>query len=260
MTSCTEQSTAPRHWIFIEGVYHDISNLCCRDQKIQTDQPHVLEPKRSEILKSTEKEAKSPYTFDRALLKSVLDGADPMRAQPARRQSIDSSTIPMASSLRLRLSFSCSSLSSASIADSYDEDEDEQPVPTEVSDDEASLCDSDTSFYSGDYEEEYLCQGVNIPASSQIPTFRGADETWEAFKTGRFCLSTCLDCGERIVSVNDAAYVICARCRLVYPFQPPSKTTRQFGIAMGFKPSWCHTLLKENTNLIGGSNSMRALA
>lgn len=248
MTQSIDQGNSTICWIYIDGVYHDVSNLCQRGQNnhIVPANATAAEMQRQYDSRTALRRARSPYNFDRTLWKTLMDDKNDSESGFVRRRPpLTSRTLSniVQGSLRMRLSSFCSSLSST-VSHYDDDDDDNQPVPMKDTD-QLSLFDDDTIFYSEDYadwEDEFS-------APPQRPTFRGADETWTAFKTGKISLTTCPDCSQRMVSVDDAAYVVCAHCRLVYPLTGPASLPR-FGIAMGFKPSWCHSLLNEKANFV----------
>ena len=227
-------------WICIDGTYHDISNLCYGDP-IDANSPCAFMVRR--IRASSTRAPRGPKSPYKALFKTLLDNQEDLVESREIRHFLlrymDASASTSQNPIQIRLSF-CSSLSSTS---SNDDGGIHNELSSTDNEDQLSMED-DTSFCS-EVSDDIDCSTVD---TGSYPQFRGAEETWKAFKTGRYTLTKCPDCTHRMVSVDDAAYVVCANCRLVYPLVC-SSTTKQYGIGMGFKLSWCDTLLNEKASL-----------
>ncbi|CAB9519894.1 expressed unknown protein [Seminavis robusta] len=193
----------------------------------------------------------SPYNFDGAALKCILD--DNVEGRTTNQFTLnadlclDGRRNSFSSIGPLQLHTTISAMSEAT----------GHQYATAETDDELSFYDDDDDD-DDDYDENVysVCSDRTKPMRQVIKpldvesshgfVFRGAVETWEAFQKGNFVVSTCLDCGEKMICVEDAAYVVCSHCRLVNPVTSHSSKP-QYGIGMGFKPKWCLSLLKQNS-------------
>jgi hypothetical protein len=249
-------------WIYLDGTFHDLSNLCSvKDKARENGEQHPSKSRRKRRARRCKNKRSSPYTFVRVLLKSILSD-EATRA----RQATDSQTSKTLHTRRndsymvgplpvpQQICFSASVLTDggcSTVSHSY-------PVSVESDDDlvssrgadELSLC-SKTVTRLDEEDSKYPL----IDESPQDFVFRGAVETWEAFQRGHFALTTCMDCGDHMISVEDAAYVVCSHCRLVYPLVMRA-TTPQVGIGMGFKPKWCFALLLAQKHWPGSGNKV----
>jgi len=226
-TIMTDRLWRPTCWIKVNGVYHDVSNLCSVNgvPRGQSGVYSALPRSRQTPVKRKA----SPYNLYTAAIKDIPDSR--REQQLYQRGSKSNFELLVAKeSLHRRIGAVC--------------DDRQSPFQVIENHDELSLIDGE-SFYSEEDDERRDDVGLQSGGEASI-LFRGAEETWQAFQSGRFTMSTCLDCHQHSISVEDAAYVVCAHCRLVYPLSSTTNTSiRQAGIGMGFKQTWCFSLMKE---------------
>jgi hypothetical protein len=274
----TKPSLAFPCWIYLDGTYHNISNLfVVKEEAHENGEQYPSESRRTKSAKIGESKRSSPYTSVRVLMKSVLSDEASHACQATVSQTTKTlqtrNDYNLVGPLQVQVQVQapalapqdtfcsvsvltddcCSTFSHRYLAYDVEGDEDRWSYSAE-----------EPSLYSNNGACTSACTGLAAEAwknplidesAAKDCVFRGAVETWEAFQRGRFTLTTCMDCGDHMISVEDAAYVVCSHCRLVYPLAMRGNKS-QVGIGMGFKPKWCLALLAQTTRADVASDNM----